>query len=202
MPQVVWKGKDFSMRPVDPASAGDNPVTRVLNMVLRGDDVVTKRQVMGGTGIDAQTTIHNVAFIDGQDYLFIKSGTTVKYSTNGTSFTSVGFPSSIDPVIGGVSTSARGSFSSSAGEMYYCDKDTIFAWPGHAGVGSSNVRRPGVPSLDTEDYVTMKLAKGLGTGQASYDSVAPPFGTGETHPCGVAAAGSHPARRCWPPLPP
>lgn len=203
MAEVVWRGRDFSMRPVDPATAGDNPVTMVLNMVLKGDMQVRKRDAASAASTLPANTVNSIIFnICGTDWIAVKTAGagagSIKVSSNGTSWTALsngGFGS--DYPLGTISPSLPGSFSFASGELYYCDEDFICAWDGNTDY---NWRRPGVPSLDGEDYLTMGLAE-AGGAQATYPdgyaAFGPPFGAADDHPGG--ADGDPPWDTSWSP---
>lgn len=139
-PFVAWSGRDFTMKPGHPISSR-NPCTRCLNLVIGSDGALYRRRSFAAAPSGTPQN-HIVAELSGQSYLIIKDGTSVKYSTGG-SFTAITM-ATLDPPInsGAADATSRGSFALHAGEVYYCDKNTIFAWDGlNAG------RRPGVSGL-------------------------------------------------------
>ena len=152
MPSVEWN--NFSMTATDP-SLGRNPVTRTLNMVKRDNGVWFKRRNFTDSIANSPEN-HAVNEWDGVPYLFIKEGTSVKYSSGG-GFTSIvngsGWDAPTWNATVGANPDSRGSFSLHGGELYYCDASTVFAVADPA----DGARRPGVPSLASLTYPQVPL---------------------------------------------
>jgi len=191
MPEVVWRGKDFSMRPVDPAATGDNPSTRVLNMVIRGSLEVRKRQNFSGDALSGGETLMAIGNVNNIDRLATKLAGSIKvFKASGSAGSITGetlLDATEDKPIGGVApaNTERGSFAFANGELYYADEKHMLAWDGT----SLKCRRPGVPSLDGLDYVTMGLAKSPNdTGK--YEGFGPPAGVIANHPTTFLGGGS------------
>lgn len=149
MPKVVIQGKQFSMRPIDPA-VGINPTVRVLNMVLGADGTVQKRRDFdSASGASGQVLNHIVVELNSTSYLIVKTASAIQASSGG-GFTTLSAGGTDVPIGSGTpKATGRGSFSLHGGEMYYCDEDTLFAWD---GVDFAGIRRPGVVSLNGRVY--------------------------------------------------
>jgi hypothetical protein len=176
MPSQTWQGKDFSMRPVDPATVADNPCTLTLNMFMDRSGLVRKRRRFEGTGLPGGVRNHLLAEADGKHYLLIKTGATVQRYVDGAGPSTLISPAS-DPPIGTIQAASRGSFAINGRDIYYCDGGTIFRWTLDPTLLVT--ARPGVFSLAGHDYVTLALAKmpaGNGTPANTYTSYGPPFG--------------------------
>src|SRR5690606_22918941 len=107
-----------------------NPVVRVLNMVLGPDGSLQKRKDFG-TAPTGSPSNHIVAELNGVPTILIKDGTSVKYSTNGTTYSTITMDTDDPPINAGVPhPDARGSFAIHGQEVYYCDINTIFSWDG------------------------------------------------------------------------
>ncbi len=139
------------MRPVDPTTVADNPVTRVLNMVLHGDGSLRKRLAIQAGGLPSATVNHIVCHLlnGASPTLVIKTANSVQFTSDGTSFSALSFPTD-DPPIGAIGSTV-GSFALYSGELYYADSSTVFSWDG-LSFPSATVRRPGVVSLDGQIY--------------------------------------------------
>ncbi len=169
MPKVVVQGRDFSMRPIDPA-VGINPVVRILNMVLGADGTVQKRRNFDSVSSPGgQVLNHIVVELNGQSYIVVKTATAIQASTGG-AFTNLTDAAGLDPPIGAGTPkeTGRGSFSLHGGELYYCDPETLFAWDAADGA-FNNIRRPGVVSLNGRVYNDPLLSGGFGHGLADDD---------------------------------
>lgn len=168
--EAVWTGRDFSMKPVDPATA-INPATRTLNMVLGSNGSVKKRQgTIAGSG--SLPDNHITVELDGTPYLLVKSGSNV-YASDGGAATNFSHSGTDQPLTDGsdvAQATERGSFALHSGEVYYCDTKTIFSWDG-IGVTPAG-RRPGVVSLHGRAYNEPAADGGFGYG--TVDDVAEP----------------------------
>lgn len=172
--KAVWQGKRLSMQPVDPATGIVNPVTRILNMVLSGDNVVVKRRNFdAGASAAGQVQSHIAAELDGTPLLLVKTSSAVQAS-DGSGFNALINPSTTDTPLGDSIPNAqdRGSFSLHGGEVYYCDRNTIFAYDGNSDF---TTRRPGVVSLQGRIYNEPLAAGGFAFGNTDddYDAVDP-----------------------------
>lgn len=151
MPRVVVQGKDFSMRPIDPA-VGVNPTVRVVNMVMDADGTIKKRQAFDPSDAAGNQVLnHIVVELNSTSYLIVKTTSNIRASS-GSGFTSLSAAGSDVPIGSGIpKATGRGSFSLHGGEVYYCDEDTLFAWDAADGL-FNNIRRPGVVSLHGRVY--------------------------------------------------
>lgn len=144
MPSVTWT--NFSMRPVHPTQ-GQNPVTRVLNMVKRSDGSIQTRRAIGSGASASGVLSHIDCEIDGTPYLFYKTNAgTIGYTTGASTGTLTTSGDADDPPLNGGSIAAGepGAFAFYNGEVYYCDTQTILSWINP----TDGVRRPGVVSMD------------------------------------------------------
>jgi hypothetical protein len=183
------------MRDVDPAASEDNPVTRVLNMVLTDEEMLEPRKgfvTIGGVSFAADVNNHITTEFDGDTHLIVKRDAAIDVSINAGAFAPITVATDDPPLSAGVpKTGVRGSFAIFNGEVYYCDEDTVVRYDG------TQLDRPGVVSLDGFDY--NRTAPGMthpafdtgigafgisGVGMPADKDAAygPPFGVAEDYP--------------------
>jgi hypothetical protein len=187
---VVWQ--QFNQTPLNPQS-GENPITRVINMVLGPDKAVRTRsgfsRINTGTAEkflkypDASITTHLVN--SNQDSTLILVGSETLKEGNVGSFSYFNeqseqiLPLTTHPTgLNYYSPQANepGYFSAYGGEIYYCQStgeyDTLFAWD-----GSTKFRNIGVAPMVGDYTGQMKIKSGNDLGIITGDP--------DTGPCGI-----------------
>jgi len=148
---------------------------------MGSDGSLHKRKAINGSSLPNGVRNYVITELDNDPHLFVRTPTAVQFST-GEGFAAVPFlaAASGGPVGGGAADAAsRGSFAIHAGEVYYCDPRTVWAWDAIA----TGARRPGIESLDGQPYTAGQgVTPNLGLGQATISDYGPPFGEVTEYP--------------------
>lgn len=132
------------MRPVNPLVAARNPVTLIENMTRVPDGSLARRSgfAAGGTLASGEPPRNDITtYLSGLGLtaFVLKSGTGWYYRTAiGSGYLNVTTSLLTNP---NADPTVRGSFNPFSGELYYCDRETVWRWDG-ALTGAVDVGMP------------------------------------------------------------